>query len=251
MNSIPTQTVVISTYIINKIRWFKAGLTDGIETPFYRERYRKRKVNFRIARYATVSIGDSVFIIGGITHYPNGVTSSGESAHSAVLSNIAEYKNHNWKLAGNLAQGRYHHTAISFGSSIMVVGGAGGPRGLKTEIWDMNSLQSQIIDPPSMNIYDRMGVFSVDLGFCSKNWKCCDLANNFATFNLNKYKWIHDFATICMHATFNDRHWEILSCYFHSWDYFSEINVLLQMSLIRLIFRISNFDTWQAAGWQR
>ena len=98
---------------------------------------------------------------------------------SAKLSNIAEYKNGNWKLAGNLMQGRYGHTAISFQSSIMIVGENTREN---IEIWDMNSLQTQIIVQPSHQSwlqsnqvgytysgYILTGAFSVDLGFCSKN----------------------------------------------------------------------------------
>ena len=36
---------------------------------------------------------------------------------------IAEYKDESWENVGNLAQARNMHSAINFGSAIMVVGG--------------------------------------------------------------------------------------------------------------------------------
>ena len=68
---------------------------------------------FRISFYATASTDESVFIIGGL-HNGGSITRS---------SIIAEYKDGSWKNVGNLAQARNTHSAINFGSAIMVVGG--------------------------------------------------------------------------------------------------------------------------------
>ena len=42
-----------------------------------------------------------------------------------------------------------------------------------TELWELNSLESQIIDPtlPSSHYYVP-SMFLVDMGFCSKNYDC-------------------------------------------------------------------------------
>ena len=70
------------------------------------------KVIFRIAFYATASTDESVYIIGGYT-----------AGSPKKITTIAEYKNGNWKRAGNLAQARYNHGAIASGYTSMVVGG--------------------------------------------------------------------------------------------------------------------------------
>ena len=67
---------------------------------------------FRISYYATASTDESVYIIGGFT---------AGSPHR--ITTIAEYKDGNWKTAGNLAQARYNHGAIASGYTSMVVGG--------------------------------------------------------------------------------------------------------------------------------
>ena len=71
------------------------------------------KLVFRISFYATASTDESVYIIGG---YTNGSPS--------YISTIAEYKDGNWKNAGNLAQARYYPSAITSGFTAMVVGGS-------------------------------------------------------------------------------------------------------------------------------
>ena len=67
---------------------------------------------FRISYYATASTDESVYIIGGFT---------AGSPHR--ITTIAEYKDGNWRIAGNLAQARNNHGAITSGSTTMVVGG--------------------------------------------------------------------------------------------------------------------------------
>ena len=89
------------------------------------------------------------------------------SVGTQYLSTIAQYENGDWKNVGNLAEPRHHHSAISFGSSILIAGG--GQQNMNPEVWDMNSLQSQIINPSITGRYEHMAIFSVNLGFCSKN----------------------------------------------------------------------------------
>ena len=68
---------------------------------------------FRISYYATASTDESVYIIGGYT-----------DGSPDRISTIAEYKDGNWKTEiGNLAQARRMHSAITSGSTTMVVGG--------------------------------------------------------------------------------------------------------------------------------
>ena len=76
---------------------------------------------FRIAKYATTSSEESVYIIGGYNGESDGV--------SDVSSVIAEYKNDEWFNIGNLQQARSSHGAITSGSWTMVIGGgsADGP----------------------------------------------------------------------------------------------------------------------------
>merc|ERR1712176_681554 len=115
-----------------------------------------------IAFYATASTDESVFIIGGHTE--------GWSKGWGRSSIIAEYKDGSWKNVGNLAQARNTHSAINFGSAIMVVGGypLNGDR-INTELWDMESSGSQIIGESYPKEYKALGLFEVDVGFCSKN----------------------------------------------------------------------------------
>ena len=70
------------------------------------------KMIFRISGYATASTDESVYIIGGYT--------AGSPDRTTA---IAEYKDGNWKIAGNLAQARSGHSAITSGYTTMVVGG--------------------------------------------------------------------------------------------------------------------------------
>ena len=70
------------------------------------------KLIFRIAFYATASTDESVYIIGGYT--------AGSPDRTTA---IAEYKDGNWKIAGNLAQQRNYHGAITSGYTTMVVAG--------------------------------------------------------------------------------------------------------------------------------
>ena len=70
------------------------------------------KLVFRISFYATASTDESVYIIGGFT--------AGSPSRTTA---IAEYKDGNWKLVGNLAQARSDHSAITSGYTTMVIGG--------------------------------------------------------------------------------------------------------------------------------
>ena len=140
---------------------------------------------FRISFYATASTDESVFIIGGL-HNGGSITRS---------SRIAEYKDGSWKNVGNLAQARHNLSAINFGSAIMVVGGDPDSVtswvhtkfsfefyldifSVNTELWDMESSGSQIIGAPLSSNYHAIGLFEVDVGFCSKNWNCENKTSN-------------------------------------------------------------------------
>ena len=67
-----------------------------------------------IAYYATVSIGDSVYVISGVS-----------DGSPIRMPTIAQYKDGVWTHIGDLEERRYHAVAISLGSTIMVVGGSG------------------------------------------------------------------------------------------------------------------------------
>ena len=116
----------------------------------------------RIANYATASTSESVLIIGGYT-------CNGGGSSACASSTIAEYKDGSWTILGNLAQARYQHAVITSRSDTMVVGGR-SLREPSTELWDMNSRETQIIDPTlPLDKYTSAGMFLVDEGFCSKN----------------------------------------------------------------------------------
>ena len=66
-----------------------------------------------MSHYASTSIGESVFIIGGYTN----------EEPDYYTSTIAEYKDGIWKKSGDLVQARVEHGAISFGRTMMIVGG--------------------------------------------------------------------------------------------------------------------------------
>ena len=69
---------------------------------------------FSIYVYATAQTDESVFIIGGYTGYRGG-----------QINIIAEYKDGNWRNAGNLSESRSNFGAITLGSTVMVFGGGG------------------------------------------------------------------------------------------------------------------------------
>ena len=74
----------------------------------------KIRVNFlfRISHYAMTSTAESVYVLGGYT----GITNE-------YSSTIAEFKNDRWIYAGDLAQGKQQHNAITSGPYTMIVGG--------------------------------------------------------------------------------------------------------------------------------
>ena len=61
--------------------------------------------------YATASTAESVYIIGGNSHYDR-------------ITAIGKYRDGKWSIAGNLSQARDGHAAISFGAYTMIVGGS-------------------------------------------------------------------------------------------------------------------------------
>ena len=62
--------------------------------------------------YSTVSVNDASYFIGGFI-----------ISGSTYKSLIAEYRNGQWKKAGNLTRGRSYHGAIQVGRQTVVVGG--------------------------------------------------------------------------------------------------------------------------------
>ena len=118
---------------------------------------------FSFSYYATASTSESVLIIGGYT-----------CGNPPKTSIVAEYKNGNWKNVGNLTKALEGHGAITLGSITMVVGGfpnTGYPTYLtNTELWNWDSLESQIIDPTLSKDYAfGIALFLVDHNYCSKN----------------------------------------------------------------------------------
>ena len=63
-----------------------------------------------IAHYATVSIGSSVFILGGKTDWAN-------------TSKIARFQSGLWIDGGDMKIPRHGHRALKYGSRIMINGG--------------------------------------------------------------------------------------------------------------------------------
>ena len=85
------------------------------------------------------------------------------------ISTIAQYQDGNWENVGNLAEARHGHGAITAGSVTMVVGGYFGDSRV-TELWEFDSLESQIIDPTLSTTYSfGIALFAVDKKYCSKN----------------------------------------------------------------------------------
>ena len=70
---------------------------------------------FSICFYATTHTETSVYIIGGWT---------GDSYTGSRTTVIAEFKNEEWSVVGNLNQSRHVHGAIATGSLSMVIGGS-------------------------------------------------------------------------------------------------------------------------------
>ena len=69
-------------------------------------------VNFRkIVYYSAASTNDAAFVIGG------------SASEGSYLDVIAQFRNDEWSLYGNLHKRRYLHGSITFGSQTMVIGG--------------------------------------------------------------------------------------------------------------------------------
>ena len=64
----------------------------------------------RITRYSVSSTPEAAFVIGG-------------SSRSSTLSVIAQFKNDEWSLYGNLQQSRDSHGSITYGTQTLVIGG--------------------------------------------------------------------------------------------------------------------------------
>lgn len=61
--------------------------------------------------YSTAATDEAVYIIGG-------------NQFSSLSKRIVEYKNDQWRILGDLIQGRQYHGSISVGMRTMVVGGS-------------------------------------------------------------------------------------------------------------------------------
>ena len=59
-----------------------------------------------ISSYSTISTSESVYVIGGY----------------GVYDNVAEFKNYQWRLAGNLKHGRFDHESILIGNQVFIIG---------------------------------------------------------------------------------------------------------------------------------
>ena len=73
-------------------------------------------VFFSFAHYETVSIGESLYVLGG---FQNG----GNDSRLWRSSIIAQYKNEIWTNVGKLAESRTHSGVVTLGSTVMLIGG--------------------------------------------------------------------------------------------------------------------------------
>ena len=73
---------------------------------------KKHQFFLRISHYAMTSTAESVYVLGGYT----GITNE----YSSI---IAEFKDDRWIYAGDMAQGKQQHDAITSGPYTMIVGG--------------------------------------------------------------------------------------------------------------------------------
>ena len=115
----------------------------------------RNKFILSIAYYATVSIGESVYVISGVS-----------DGSPIRMPTIAQYKDGIWTHIGDLKEERYYAVAISLGSTIMVAGRSNGvgQTGV-TETFDVNTLERKTL-PLALN---SAGMFLVPHGYCSKN----------------------------------------------------------------------------------
>ena len=83
---------------------------------------------------------------------------------------IAQYKNDEWSLYGNLQKARSVHGSITYISETMIVGGWTNDNSAETEIWNVTNGDNRIIDPtlPGNNYAVGIGLYLVPVDFCSK-----------------------------------------------------------------------------------
>ena len=82
------------------------------------------RIAFRIYYYATASVAEKVYIIGG--------TELGLPHEKR----IAEYSDDEWREYGSLSTGRYVNTAITHNSETMIIGGYSSSW-VFTNIWEI------------------------------------------------------------------------------------------------------------------
>ena len=127
------------------------------------------------SHYGTAHTDESVYIIGGLADFTISILSN---AAASKTSTIAEYKNDVWTKIGSLKQARESHGAITVRGRTLIIGGLPNIDNadltlldlrIDTEIWDLGSSETQIMNPTLTN-YIGGGFFEVQAGFCSRNW---------------------------------------------------------------------------------
>ena len=69
---------------------------------------------FRLRSYTVISLPSSVIYFGGQSYY---------EGEYVTTDRVAEYKNLEWKLLGNLVSPRIWHSSIKMGTSVYTFGG--------------------------------------------------------------------------------------------------------------------------------
>jgi len=109
----------------------------------------------RLADYAAVSFGNSVFIYGG-------------NDGKAEMRTVAEYRNGTWNKVGDMLYKREGHNAILNGNIALIMGGFGS---FKTERWthDHGDLSAVEMTPVLSAYSFYPALFLVENDYCSKN----------------------------------------------------------------------------------
>jgi len=109
----------------------------------------------RLADYAAVSFGNSVFIYGG-------------NDGKAEMRTVAEYRNGIWNKVGDMLYKREGHNAILNGNIALIMGGFGS---FKTERWthDHGDLSAVEMTPVLSAYSFYPALFLVDNDYCSTN----------------------------------------------------------------------------------
>jgi len=106
-----------------------------------------------ISHYSTASTTNAAYIIGG----------------RYTSDDIAEFKDNQWRLLGNLFKGRERHGSIALEDKIMVIGGfTADSSDTETEIWETINEKGSLIDPklPHAKFVHGVALYIVDYDFC-------------------------------------------------------------------------------------